>query len=128
MHTKTAFVLGCLLGALGVYAWSANKLLFAQEKINTPPRKITKQEWWENHQPKTNDEYQLTLARRNWLRYFFSTFIYPYIDKNVATVLASEFLSPLNNQLTLLEIQQEDKERLSELMLMQKMASEQNDD
>lgn len=131
MNNKLAFGFGLLLGVLGVYAWATTKLLSAQEKItelSKPPRKITKRDWWENHEPNSADGYKITKARADWLTYIFSTFIFPYIDKNVASLLVHEFLTPLDSKMVDLELEQQNQERLTELMLIQKTTSHRADD
>jgi hypothetical protein len=123
MNPKFAFVMGTIMGGLGIYAWSLKQQLAMQKTIselNKPPRRITQQDWWENHQPNTDDEYQVTLARRNWLRYFFSNFIYPYVDRNASSVLVQEFIMPHEEKLTRLELEQQDKERLTALRQIQR--------
>lgn len=123
MNPKFAFIMGAIMGGLGIYAWSLQQQLAMQKTIselNKPPRRITQQDWWENHQPNTDDEYQVTLARRNWLRYFFSNFIYPYVDRNASSVLVQEFIMPYEEKLTRLELEQEDKERLTTLRQIQR--------
>ncbi len=123
MNPKFAFIMGAIMGGLGIYAWSLKQQLAMQKTIselNKPPRRITQQDWWENHQPNTDDEYQVTLARRNWLRYFFSNFVYPYIDRNASSVLVQEFIMPYEEKLTRLELEQQDKERLTTLRQIQR--------
>lgn len=102
-----------------------------QEKLtelSKPPRKFTRDDWWENNQPDTQDEYELILAKRNWFRNFLVNYVYPYIDHNAGSVLLQEFLSPLNEKLVKMEMKQEAKERASKLLYQQKIAVGQTDD
>lgn len=131
MNSKFAFVIGLLLGGLGIYAWLSSKMLSLQQALkekSQPPRKVRMQDWWENHKPQTEDDYQLTLARRDWLRYFFSTFVYPYVDRSTSGVIIQEFIMPIEREQIDQELQREDQDRLLELMHIQCAAAGYTDD
>lgn len=131
MNNKLVFTAGILLGAVGVYTWRLLQIISLQEKVinlSQRPEKFTRRDWWENNMPDTDDEYTLTLAKRDWLRNLMKKYVYPYVDNNAADELIKEFLVPLNDRLVVLEMQQEARERASELLLRQKMAAGQTDD
>ncbi len=131
MNNKFVFAAGILMGAFGVYTWRLHQVNSLQEKIinlTHRPEKFTRRDWWENNMPDTDDEYTLTLAKRDWLRNLMKTYVYPYVDKDAASELIKEFLVPLNDRLVVLEMQQEARERASELLLRQKMATGRTDD
>lgn len=123
--------LGILLGIGIGYALSLQRLVSMQEKLtelSKPPRKISPNDSWEYHKPDTANEYKFMQARVDWLRNILVKYVYPYIDRGVSTLLIEEILTPLNEKLVEMEMQQEARERASELLRRQKMAAGQTDD
>lgn len=122
-NSKSLFFTGIVLGFLGGYAWSLKRTVALQNQLleaSTPPREFTRKDWWENNRPATADEHQLVTAKRDWVRYFFHNFIYPYIDQNAASMLSSEFLMPLNDRLVEIEMEQRQQEQLTTLRQIQR--------
>jgi hypothetical protein len=70
------FALGVLVG----YVIQLKRNIQLHEKLEAAtkfPLKPTREDWWENNKPDTDDEYTLTKARHDWLQGFLSNMFTP---------------------------------------------------